>query len=502
MTKRRQWCDALRQIKSCLCLLLVLNLHWFHAGCGSSPVHSLLHDTRVVMAIDASGVLGRALAGTSAAHAKVLDVDLGAMTFALKDRDGRTLIGGRLETSDAGIIISNMVLRGPDRSAEVDLDSARRVTSIRSNDGTSWTRTMETSAGLIARQSRSLVGANRDLLSLANDLDSGKFGLAEQSQLDPGLATLLSAIAALLAPIGGVLQPLLIMFSIMTAIEAMQTTEPQIQMGVSGAYVIEYYLNPGSRRRAFVSEFDTDRTATLLGGPDAAPAHILLRSNGAVMHVVTDGQGGFAGVRSGSTLLILDGTAEQVTAYFADRDGGGFKTASYLAYEIIDVLAFLSAQPRDGRSAGAACMPPDGSAETVAGFPIPTGSVFENIAADSGLGADSSFCTQLSIYSAVLFALERDGFINQPAQPQRDLVGWGSVAAEAGLCRSLYGPTQTCTELMRPDDKLLAETAGDDEVLKATYDATQALLGELGEPAPHRLRSSLEYMASQIQPSL
>jgi len=491
-----------RRLKSCLCLLLTLNTLWLHAGCGSGAEPTLAAGGRQVLAIDGTSVLGRALAGTTAARAKTLDVDLNAGTFRLIDRNGDALLSGHIDVAGAQPIVTSLTIHGALRDLTLELDASRRVVAMRATDDLEWRREAGKADVANERSTRSLLDANRDLLAIANDMDGGKYdGAAEQSQVDPGLAGLLSLISALLTPIGGFLQPLLAIFSIMTAIEAMKPADPQIQMGVSGAYVIEFYLDPASPRRATLSEFDTDRSLTLLGPSDAATEHILLRSGGAVMHIVADGAGTFAGVRSGDTILILDGTAEQVIAWYANVNDSAFRTTGYLAYEVIDVLNYLQAQSRSGRASESDCDPVMAGADVVAGFPIPAGSVFENIAADADLGADATFCTQLSIYSAVLFALDRDGFINAPQQPQRELVGWGSVAAEAGVCGSLFGPTQTCTEMMRAEDELLADEASDAEVLQATYDAVTALLETLVEPVPARLESSLRIMAERSNPA-
>ncbi|MCA9254350.1 MAG: hypothetical protein KDA33_01875, partial [Phycisphaerales bacterium] len=490
------------RLKSCLCLLLMMNTLGLHAGCGSGAAPTLGAGGRQVLPIDGTSVLGRALAGTTAARAKTLDVDLNAGMFRLIDRDGASLVSGHIEIVGARPIVTALTIHGELQDLTLELDASRRVTAMRAADDLEWRRGEGKAEVASERSTRSLLDANRDLLAIANELDSGKYdGAAEQSQVDPGLAGLLSLISALLTPIGGVLQPLLAIFSIMTAIEAMQPADPQIQMGVSGAYVIEFYLDPASPRRATLSEFDTDRSLPLLGPPDAATEHILLRSGGAVMHIVADGMGTFAGVRSGDTILILDGTAEQVIAWYANVNDGAFRTTGYLAYEVIDVLNYLQAQSRSGRASDSDCDPAMGGADVVAGFPIPAGSVFENIAAEASLGDDATFCTQLSIYSAVLLALDRDGFINSPQQPQRELVGWGSVAAEAGVCGSLFGPTQTCTEMMRSEDELLGDEASDDDVLLTTYGAVTTLLETLVAPVPARLESSLQIMAERSNPA-
>lgn len=505
--KSRQRRSITRRSKACLCLMLILNLQWMHTGCGTiDPGAATTMRQRVE--IDPASPLGESLAQTSAAGAKWLELERATGAFRLTDADGVPLVSGQFDISEVVPVVTQLVIHGDNRKVEVDFDGSRRITSIRAADDSAWSRTDDKQSSTSARVKDTLLDANRDLLAVAADMDAGKYDTSsQQSKVDPQLASMLSIVSALLVPVGGVLSPLLVMFSIITSIEAMNVMAaeppagdepPQMQVGVSGAYLIEYAADAANPRRLTLSEFDTDRSLTLLGAPGESPSNIILRgADGAVMHVVTDGKGGLIGIRSGSTLLLLGGTPDQITAYFADTSEGGFASTNYLAYEIVDLLNELSAEPRNGPADGTGCQPIDSNA--TAGFSIPGDGLLSIVAQDAGLAGDDSFCAPLSIYAAVLEALDRDGFVDAASPSQRELVGWGVVAEEAGVCKALSTKTQTCTQMSVSTDDMTNETASDAEVLKTTQDAATRLLKALPATGNDALRKSLEQMVKRSQ---
>lgn len=236
------------KMKSVLCALLMFYAPLIMAGCGNNliGIDGALSQLQIPLSPD--DPLTQALAGTSFQGAVAINVLPGSQQFRLVFRDDVRQVSGHYSIEGGSFTISEFTFKNSDGSATVRLDGQRRVQSITSWDGESWSRpadsaSRESVAGY-SNFDNPYSAANADLIRVAQELDAGGYTPAvpnspgsspnagpaldgvKLNTADPldqddhnGLRNVLTVIAAIWAPLAGLLTPLLAFFSVASIVE-------------------------------------------------------------------------------------------------------------------------------------------------------------------------------------------------------------------------------------------------------------------------------------------
>lgn len=237
------------KFQALFCVALTLQLQFLTVGCGQGGLLGLPGAGVYQIQLTADHPMTTALKGSAFQGAKLMEILPQSQTFRLIFSDSSRQVSGRYSFANGEFTITQFTIKHDGRSATMSLDEARRVTSISSSDGTAWVR--EFPAGSAKASSAALNSdnpymiANADLVELAERVDGqggvpgtggqtgptggttqpgsgGVGGLTPKGgNLDAidGASFVLAVMAAIWAPLVGILQPLLALFTFATLIE-------------------------------------------------------------------------------------------------------------------------------------------------------------------------------------------------------------------------------------------------------------------------------------------
>jgi len=238
------------KFQALVCVVLTLQLQFLTVGCGQGGVLGLPGTGVYQIQLTADHPMTTALKGSAFQNAKLMEILPQSQTFRLVFSDSSRQVSGRYSFANGEFTITQFSIKHDGRSATMSLDEARRVTSISSSDGTAWVRefpAVSAKSGSSALNSENpYIMANADLVELAERVDAqggvagtggqtgsnggttqpgsggGVGGLTPKGgNLDAidGASFVLAVMAAIWAPLAGILQPLLALFTFATLIE-------------------------------------------------------------------------------------------------------------------------------------------------------------------------------------------------------------------------------------------------------------------------------------------
>jgi hypothetical protein len=193
--------------------------------------------------------LNQALRESNFSGAKYIDVNPSQQAFRLIFPDSTRIISGTYEFTGTEFTIKQFHLEADGESVTMDLNTFKQVVAIKTSKGDSWVRSDDTVMKENASREAGVNGylaANEDLLELARIIDeengyvgSGGSGGSEgtggvtspviekettHSGLSTGVRAVLTMLAVLWAPLFGVLQPLVAIFTTGVIIDTVMTT--------------------------------------------------------------------------------------------------------------------------------------------------------------------------------------------------------------------------------------------------------------------------------------
>ncbi len=237
------------KMKSVLCMLLMLYGPVVLTGCGNNPLGPGVPIAQLQIPISPDGSLSQALAGTSFQGAVAIAIMPASQQFRLIFRDDVRQVSGFYALKNGEFTLTGFSFKNADGSASVRLDSERKVESITTSGGESWERLAQdlasarTTVTSTDPSANPYMAANADLIQFAASMDqstavptpssstssgaltslgalqaTGKANNADSSE-GGGLRIVLSVIAAIWAPLAGILTPLLAFFTVASIIE-------------------------------------------------------------------------------------------------------------------------------------------------------------------------------------------------------------------------------------------------------------------------------------------
>ncbi len=243
-SSRHHW--ALR-LQSLLCVLLVINLHWLH-GCGQAGFGIPTTAGAFQIPLTESHPLTEALRGTAFQGAVMMEVFPQAQSFRLVFPDDHRQVSGIYSFQEEEFTITQFSFKIGAKSATLAFDSGRRIVTITSSDGQSWTRPIETitqtQSSLVIASGNRYADANRDILEVAARIEQqganssstgigspyggggGSSGGDTQIGPKPGaqgvidnVGVILAVIAIMWAPLAGIIGPLVTIFTVTSVLE-------------------------------------------------------------------------------------------------------------------------------------------------------------------------------------------------------------------------------------------------------------------------------------------
>lgn len=241
--------DRLFKMKSVFCALLMFYAPLVLTGCGNGLFGAGGPLSQLQIPLSPDDPLTQALAGTSFQGAVAIDILPGSQQFRLIFRDDDRQVSGQYAIENGAFTITEFTFKNTDGSATVRMDGQRRVQSITSWDGENWTRpsdgaSRQAVASLYAFDN-DYSAANADLIQIATSLEQSGSGSAnpgsattptnsgatsgfvkmntaaplDDEEQGGGLRSVLAVIAAIWAPLAGLLSPLLTFFSVASIVE-------------------------------------------------------------------------------------------------------------------------------------------------------------------------------------------------------------------------------------------------------------------------------------------
>lgn len=225
----------------------MLHLQVLVPGCGQGGVLGLPAAGAYQIPLTADNPLTRALQGSAFQGATLMEVTPQAQAFRLIFSDTGRQVSGNYALVGGEFTITQFTFKQNGKSATITFDENRRITSITSSSGDAWSR--DENAKLIGVSSSSdnpYVVANADLIEIARQVDAqggingtnnGNGGTTSTGGGSNGGGTgftpkgsgsdaidnagfILAVIAAIWAPLAGILQPLLTLFTVAAILES------------------------------------------------------------------------------------------------------------------------------------------------------------------------------------------------------------------------------------------------------------------------------------------
>lgn len=231
--------------KAVLCVLLLLNLHVWIAGCTgpanvTAPLTGILH-----FQLAADHALTKALNNSALIGAEAFEVDPVLKTFRVIFAEANREVSGTYAVIDGAFTITEFTFGRFGRSVTMGLDLSKRVRTIVTDDGFHWQR--PANWPLVVPSSDGVEGyieANAHLLDIARDLEQGQPPESGTGTTNPGggdfdaelsalvsaklnsadaglLLLILETILAIWGPIFGILTVLLTIFLVIALIQAL-----------------------------------------------------------------------------------------------------------------------------------------------------------------------------------------------------------------------------------------------------------------------------------------
>ena len=234
-------------MQAVFCTILMLHLQILVPGCGQVGLLGLPGAGAYQIPLTADHPLTRALQGSAFQGARIMEVMPQAQSFRLIFSDTGRQVSGNYAFVGGEFTITQFTFKQSGKSATITFDENRRVTSISSSDGAAWARAENAKLiGLSSSSENPYIVANADLVEIARQVDaqggigsstgSGSGGISTSpggsTGGTPGLTPkgdsadtidrasfILAVIAAIWAPLAGILQPLLTLFTVATLLE-------------------------------------------------------------------------------------------------------------------------------------------------------------------------------------------------------------------------------------------------------------------------------------------
>lgn len=234
--------------KSILCILLVFNLHVMY-GCGTTGINAGPTAGAYQIVLTETHPLSQALNGTVFQGATMMEILPQSDAFRLLYPDTTRQVSGTYEYINDEISISSFTFKQNAGSATITFDTQRRIMTITSSDGHSWTRSYNDAAreGALAvvDTSNRYLAANMDILEVASSIDAGggfggttggtsgaSGGTTNPGTTGPGggykpgsadvidgVGFILAVVAAIWAPLVGILGPLVTILTVTSVLE-------------------------------------------------------------------------------------------------------------------------------------------------------------------------------------------------------------------------------------------------------------------------------------------
>ena len=224
--------------KAILCLLLVLNVQFFIAGCGTNG--ELLPADQLRISIAPDDPLIVALKDSPFAGASAVDLSLSQQEFSLVLPGRSQKLSGKYAFVDGQFTITQFSIENRNQSATLDLDTAKHVTQIVTGDGLVW-KAPDSSRDVTESQGSGVdayLAANTALMDLATQLDAERAasgnttGSTTTDTPDPtktgataqGFAAVLWVFATIMYPIIAIVPGLITLFTVGSVLQGTLVT--------------------------------------------------------------------------------------------------------------------------------------------------------------------------------------------------------------------------------------------------------------------------------------
>ena len=157
--------------KVVLCLLLIANVQFFIAGCGTASVPLPAEQLRIPLS--PGDALNTALSTTPFVSAAAIDLFPNQQSFSLELPNKSQQLSGKYAYADGEFTITELFLKNRDQSATIDLNSTKQISRIITSDGTTW-KLPDSGRAAASSQSSGLnayLDANSSLLDFAKQID-------------------------------------------------------------------------------------------------------------------------------------------------------------------------------------------------------------------------------------------------------------------------------------------------------------------------------------------
>ncbi|HKQ49077.1 MAG TPA: hypothetical protein VJZ71_13485 [Phycisphaerae bacterium] len=230
------------KMKSVLCALLALYGPIALTGCGNNMLGPAVPLAQIQIPLGPDHPLTAALAGTTFQGAVAMDILPVARQFRLVFRDEERQVSGSYDFQGGEIILTGVDFKNTTGAASVQFDPQRRVESITTSAGEAWVRPADDVARAVETgdAANAYIAANADLIAIAQSMDENRGAASPTSNSSTGgssttpgvivqnkpnqadaliLNAVLASIAAIWAPVAGILYPLLAFFTVATIVE-------------------------------------------------------------------------------------------------------------------------------------------------------------------------------------------------------------------------------------------------------------------------------------------
>lgn len=205
--------------KATLCVLLMMHLCLWSAGCGQ--LGEMLPDGSLYVALTADHPLAAQFDGTVFEGATAVIIHPDSHQFQVVFPDADRQFSGTYALTPAGPTITQLTMATGDESMTFTLDDVKAITSITSSRGANWVRPTDWAAPAVDANARGVdayVQANQQLLDLAEQSDQETTGSDNPTKTADSSLAVLGAVALSFAAFWGM--PLLLVGSILWVLQA------------------------------------------------------------------------------------------------------------------------------------------------------------------------------------------------------------------------------------------------------------------------------------------
>ncbi|MFQ5411387.1 MAG: hypothetical protein ACE5EC_03795, partial [Phycisphaerae bacterium] len=164
-----------QRLKSLLCVTLVLNVHVWLGGCAGwmDPLAPSGEMIRIDLTPDHP--ISRALAGSAMAGATAVEINPAAQSLHFVYPNAHQKIDAHYSINHGEFVIQEFSFGRQGRSVDMTLDAAKRVTTVRTDDGFLWTRPAKWQSKAASSSGvQGYLNANIELMKVAREDDQSR----------------------------------------------------------------------------------------------------------------------------------------------------------------------------------------------------------------------------------------------------------------------------------------------------------------------------------------